>query len=249
MTSTQDTEPAGGPDLAEGAGPTSAIAADPDGRPMRADAVRNRSRILEAAEEVFALQGISVPIDAVAERAGVGVGTLYRHFPTKEALIEAIVLYRIVDLVETAKSYEAAEDPGAALFEYLHVFARQAAAKHDLFDALGSAGIDIKDRCSTMVDEMMASIDRLRQRAVAAGAIRADVASDELVDLVVGASYGTGSGASDAARIERMVAIVCDGLRPPGGERRRRSGQGRVGRGGRPPRQDAKEADAPADLR
>jgi AcrR family transcriptional regulator len=220
MTTTQDTEPAGGPAPADAAGPTSAFgAADPDGRPMRADAVRNRLRILEAAEEVFALEGISAPIDAVAARAGVGVGTLYRHFPTKEALIEAIVLYRIVELVEAARSYAAAEDPGAALFEYLHVFARQAAAKHDLFDSLGAAGIDIKERCSAMVDELMGVLERLRQRAVAAGAIRADVASDELLDLVVGAAYGHGSGAPDADRIERMVAVVCDGLRPPADHR------------------------------
>jgi AcrR family transcriptional regulator len=183
---------------------------------MRADAVRNRSRILEAAEKVFAVEGISVPIDVVAERAGVGVGTVYRHFPTKEALIEAIVMYRLSDLVETAKSYAEAEDPGEALFDYLHEFARQAAAKHDLFDALGSAGIDIKARCSTMIDEMMLSIDRLRQRAVTVGAVRADVASDELVDLVVGACQGHGETAPDEARIQRMVTIVCDGLRPPG---------------------------------
>jgi AcrR family transcriptional regulator len=207
MTTTQDTEPAGGP----------VPAADIDGRPMRADAVRNRSRILEAAEEVFALEGISAPIDAVAARAGVGVGTLYRHFPTKEALIEAIVLYRLVELFETARTYAAADDAGAALFEYLHVFARQAAAKHDLFDSLGAAGIDIKERCSGMVDELMAVIEVLRRRAVEAGAIRADVASDELLDLVVGASYGHGSGTPDAARIERLVTIVCDGLRPPAG--------------------------------
>ena len=61
-------------------------------RPQRADAVKNRRRILEAAEEVFASQGVSAPVDLVAEQAGVGVGTLYRHFPTKEALIEAIVV-------------------------------------------------------------------------------------------------------------------------------------------------------------
>jgi hypothetical protein len=63
-------------------------------RPMRADAVKNRARILEAAEEIFATEGVSVPIDTVAERAGLGVGTLYRHFPTKEALFEAIVVDR-----------------------------------------------------------------------------------------------------------------------------------------------------------
>jgi AcrR family transcriptional regulator len=209
MAIRQDPGPVTGPELGGSASP------DPDGRPMRADAVRNRSRILEAAEEVFAREGISVPIDVVAERAGVGVGTLYRHFPTKEALVEAIVAYRIADLVETAKSYATTTDPGAALFEYLHVFARQAAAKHDLFDALGSAGIDIKERCSRMLDDMMTALDRLRERAVAAGAIRADIAADELLDLVVGASHGHGPVVSDPARIDRMVTIVCDGLRPP----------------------------------
>ena len=72
----------------------------PGARPMRADAVKNRQRILEAAEEIFATEGVSVPIDAVAERAGVGVGTLYRHFPTKEALFEAIVMARLEYLLE-----------------------------------------------------------------------------------------------------------------------------------------------------
>ena len=186
-------------------------------RPPRADARRNRDSLLRAATLAFAAEGLSVSLDEIARRAGVGPGTLYRHFPTKEALIEAIVLYRLGELFEAARTYAAADDPGAALFEYLHVFARQAAAKHDLFDSLGAAGIDIKERCSAMVDELMAIVEVLRQRAVEAGAIRADVASDELLDLVVGASYGHGSGAPDAARIERLVTIVCDGLRPPPG--------------------------------
>ena len=82
-------------------------------RPMRADAVKNRARILEAAEEIFATEGVSVPIDAVAERAGLGVGTLYRHFPTKEALFEAIVVERLERLLETIRTQRAAPDPGA----------------------------------------------------------------------------------------------------------------------------------------
>src|SRR5665213_791075 len=75
-------------------------------RPLRADALRNRARILNAAEEVFALEGVGAPIDVVAERAQVGVGTLYRHFPTKEALFEAIVLERLQALLATARVYE-----------------------------------------------------------------------------------------------------------------------------------------------
>src|SRR5580693_10514162 len=98
-------------------------------RPMRADAVKNRKRILEAAETVFALEGVSVPIDLVAERAGVGIGTLYRHFPTKETLFEAIVAARLEELIATADVYvhDADTDPKGAFNSFLQEFARQAA--------------------------------------------------------------------------------------------------------------------------
>ncbi len=130
---------------------------------MRADAVKNRQRILEAAETVFAAEGVSAPIDRVAERAGVGVGTVYRHFPTKEDLFEAIVITRLKDLVALAQAEASAEFPGMALFSYLRRFAHEAAAKHDLFDAMGAAGIDFKTRCAEKVDEMKAR-DRASSR-------------------------------------------------------------------------------------
>ena len=107
------------------------------GRPMRADAVKNRQRILEAAEEVFAVRGVAAPIDAVAERAGVGVGTLYRHFPNKEALFEAIVLTRLEELARTATAPPGPGDAGEAFFSYLREFAGKVSNKHDLIDALG----------------------------------------------------------------------------------------------------------------
>ncbi|MGH9016454.1 MAG: TetR/AcrR family transcriptional regulator [Acidimicrobiales bacterium] len=184
-------------------------------RPMRADAVKNRARILEAAEEIFATQGVSVPIDTVAERAGLGVGTLYRHFPTKEALFEAIVVARLEQLVDLVRTECASDDPGQALFSFLRQFAAQAAAKKDLFEALSSAGIDIKSRCSEMVDEMKRTIDLLRERAVEAGALRADVSTDEMVGLVMGACQAGEHAGTDDVGCQRMVAIVCDGLRVP----------------------------------
>jgi AcrR family transcriptional regulator len=185
-------------------------------RPMRADAVKNRRRILEAAEGVFATEGVSVPIDAVAEAAGVGVGTLYRHFPTKEDLFEAIVVARLGELVEAAKGYAGDDDPGEALFSFLREFARQAAAKRDLFEALGSAGIDFKSQCSDMLDEMKRVIDVIVQRAVAAGVIRSDVSSEDVIGLVVGACHAGGQSAHagyDVTMVQRMVGVVCDGLR------------------------------------
>src|SRR6202158_6103447 len=109
---------------------------------MRADAQRNKKLIVQAAREVFATEGLAAPIDEIAERAGVGIGTLYRHFPTKEALFEAIVTAKLEYLLELARGRATATDPGNALFSFLGEFAQQASAKHDLFDALSSAGID-----------------------------------------------------------------------------------------------------------
>ena len=183
-------------------------------RTMRTDAVKNRQRILDAAEEIFATEGVAVPIDAVAERAGLGVGTLYRHFPNKEALFEAIVMDRLVRLLDTAKDFEVAEEPGEALFSFLYEFAEQASSKRDLFEALGSAGIDLKARCAELFAELMKSVETLLARAMAVDAIRRDMLANEIVGLIVGTCHAAGdSGLSEAGR-QRMVAVVLDGLRP-----------------------------------
>ena len=185
-----------------------------DPRPMRADAAKNQASILAAAEEIFAEVGLSVPVDDVARRAGVGVGTLYRHFPTKEALFEAVVVARIERLVESAEDYARADDAGEALFAFLREFAVQAAAKRDLIDGLERAGFDFKSRCSASVDVMMERIDILLRRAQQAEAIRSDVGAKEVIDLLAGAIHAGGHSVSDAVMLQRMVGIVIDGLRP-----------------------------------
>jgi len=86
---------------------------------LRADAARNRAAILETAYEVFAEQGLAVPIDEIARRAGVGAGTVYRHFPTKDALFRAIVVDRVERMVEHAEGLAAEREPGEALFAFL----------------------------------------------------------------------------------------------------------------------------------
>jgi AcrR family transcriptional regulator len=184
-------------------------------RPMRADAIKNRQRILEAAEATFASLGLSVPIDTVAERAGVGVGTLYRHFPTKEALFEAIVMTRLEELLDETRMRADADDPADALFSFLQHFAAQASAKQDLFDAMNAAGFDIKSACAESMDEMKQGIDVLIARAKAVGAVRVDVTSDEVLGLIVGACNAARHSASDNSSCQRMVQIVCDGIRSP----------------------------------
>src|SRR6478736_5095527 len=127
--------------MAEGGGlvrlPPERTADAPGARPLRADAARNREKVLQAAREAFAESGYGVPLDAIAARAGVGPGTVYRHFPTKEALFEAVTVARVRELVALARAGGAAADPGAALDELLGRIAEEAVAKRDLPDALG----------------------------------------------------------------------------------------------------------------
>lgn len=182
-------------------------------RRLRADAIANRQRILDAAEAVFSSEGVSVPIDRVAEQAGVGVGTVYRHFPTKEDLFEAIVMTRLEDLLTMARQEAASPAPGPALFSYLQQFAHQASAKHDLFDALGAAGIDFKARCTDKVNEMKGCIGLLLSRAQEAGTVRGDMSVDELIGLVMGACQAAAQAGLGDEACEHMVEIVCDGIR------------------------------------
>lgn len=185
-----------------------------DQGPKRADAVKNRQRILAAAQEVFSSQGLSVPVDAVAARAGVGVGTLYRNFPTKEALFEAIVSEALHGLLEQAEACAVSSDPGQALFTFLGEFVSRAVSKQDLRDALDAAGIDFKSRFAAPVAEIQRCVDRMLQRAVAAGTVRDDVTMPEVMGLVTGACHAAEYSGLDAASCRRMVEVVCDGLHP-----------------------------------
>jgi AcrR family transcriptional regulator len=195
--------------------PPSADSAMCEHRPMRADAARNHEKILLAAEEIFALDGVTVPIDIVAERAGVGIGTLYRHFPTKEALYEEIVVTRLKGLIATADECSKNPDAQEGLCSFLREFAHQASEKHDLFDALGQAGIDIKVRFFDVLEELMVRIDALRQRAVDEGGVRDDVATKDMLNLVMGTCHAAGQSGVDGASLQRLVDIILAGIKTP----------------------------------
>jgi AcrR family transcriptional regulator len=183
-------------------------------RPQRADAQRNRTRILEAAEVVFAAEGIEVPVDTIAEKAGVGVGTLYRHFPTKEKLCEAILLDRLTALTVDAQALADVPDPAAAFFGFLEHIVEEGAAKRDLLVAVMGAGLEFEVAAAEVKDGLREAIGVLLERAQAAGAVRPDVTAAMVVSLVgatcQAASHSVGAPACD------LLAIVCDGLRPQG---------------------------------
>ena len=153
-------------------------------RPLRADALRNRARVLEAAESVFAAEGISVPVDVIAEKAGVGVGTLYRHFPTKEKLFEAILIDRLAAIAADARARVDAEDPGAAFFAFLQHLVEESILKRDLIQALLGAGVEIEQAAAPAKRDLEAAVSDLLAVAQKAGAVRSDVTPAVVISLV-----------------------------------------------------------------
>ena len=183
-------------------------------RPLRVDAQRNRARLLEAAESVFASEGISVPVDLIAAKAGVGVGTLYRHFPTKEKLFEAILIGRITDIAADARARVDSEDPGAAFFGFLEHLVEESTLKRDLIQALMGAGVQIEAEVSEFKHNLEIAVGELLELAQRAGAVRADVTSAVVLSLVGGTCMAA-EHPNTAAVTGECIAIICDGLRPP----------------------------------
>jgi AcrR family transcriptional regulator len=179
-------------------------------RPLRADAARNRARVLEVAYETFAAEGLAVPIDEIARRAGVGAGTVYRHFPTKEALFEAVFADRVRRIVDDARALLVSEGAGGALFSFLRETVRTGKADHGLFDALAGYGFDAAKATSDAEAQFLGVLGELLAAAQAAGTVRADVGVAEVkaLLLVCKSSPDYGDGVS-----ERVVTVIIDGLR------------------------------------
>jgi AcrR family transcriptional regulator len=189
---------------------------DKPGRPLRADAQRNRQHVLEVAFAVFATDGLGVPVHEIARRAGVGTGTVSRHFPTKEALYQAVFLDRVGRLASRAQVLAAAADPGAAFMEFFSLLVAEGAANRGLAEALAGAGFDIKAATSGRgtggEHDIMDAFSGLLARGQQAGQLRADVDMADVKALLEGCLSRERESADPAAR-ERMVAIVGHGLR------------------------------------
>jgi AcrR family transcriptional regulator len=191
--------------------PVTSAASGRPGRRLRSDARRNRERVLAAAEQALASGGVGVPLDEIARRAGVGAGTVYRHFPSKDALIEAVVASRMARMADIARAFAAQEDAGGAFFRCFAQMIEWIAFNQALVAALDRrTGIPA---VSGSKREFQAALSDLLLRAQQAGAVRADVDNDDVVALL------TGCIAMVAARgsAGRMVALACDALRPAAG--------------------------------
>jgi AcrR family transcriptional regulator len=183
-------------------------------RKPRADALRNRARVLEAAEEVFAAKGTGASTEEIAQQAGVGAGTLFRHFPTKEALMEAIVVGRLEGLIAQATALSAAEDPGAAFFHFFDLMVDHAARKKAYTEALVRAGVDVKSVIEPAGRNLRRALRTLLVRAQKAGAVRDDLQVAEVMALMIGAARVAEHAAADRHLRSRTLAVLLDGLRP-----------------------------------
>jgi AcrR family transcriptional regulator len=180
-------------------------------RRLRADAARNRARVLEVAYDTFAAEGLSVPIDEIARRADVGAGTVYRHFPTKEALFRAVIENRMQRLVDDGRTLLKSDGPGEALFNYLRSIVLQwGAGDRGLVDALAGFGIDIATAAPDAEDAFLAVLDELLRAAQRAGTARQDVGVREVKAIMVGCQA---MEAYNSELAERVTDVVVDGLR------------------------------------
>jgi len=193
-------------------------------KPLRADARRNRARVLEAAESVFAAKGTGAPTEEVARVAGVGIGTVFRHFPTKEALLEAVLVARLHRFADEAEAVVTADsaDPGEAFFTFLAGWIEMSSAKNAYFEALTAAGVSVPHAKSDIGARLLGALGVLLSRAQAAGAVREDLVPGELITIIIGVAKAAEYAGPDARLRERAVTILLDGLRPQGsaGERR-----------------------------
>lgn len=180
-------------------------------RRPRADAARNRELVLEAAKAVFSAGGPDASLEAVARRAGVGIGTLYRHFPTREALFEAVYRREVEQLADLAEQLKTDVAPAEALRRWLRSNVEFVATKKGMSAALALAAHSSSELSAYSFDRLTKAVGALLDRAVAAGEIRADISPEDLLRALVGMCYMHDQPGWQAT-VLRLVEVFVDGL-------------------------------------
>ena len=185
------------------------VRADLKERRVRADAQRNLDAVIQSAKAVFATTGVDAPVREITEKAGVGIGTFYRHFPQRSDLIAAVFRHEIDALSAAASILADRHAPGEALAKWMQRYAAFIATKRGLAPALHSGNSAFEPLRALFEQRVRPALRTLLESAVAAGEIRDDVASDELLQAVASLCMP----AQDDRRAQRMVALLVDGLR------------------------------------
>jgi AcrR family transcriptional regulator len=196
--------------------PAKPPAAHGSDRELRADARRNRERVLRTAQQVFATEGLGVSLDEIARRAGVGPGTVHRHFPAKEALYLAVAADQLKQLAAQAEALATGDDPAAALFTLLSRLMDAGAGNATVKSALAAAEFDVRTAAPDVAADLNRHVADLLARAQAAGAVRSDLTAEELMALLAGAFAAIRHAGAETSseRSAHITQIILDGLRP-----------------------------------
>jgi AcrR family transcriptional regulator len=183
-------------------------------RRPRADALRNRERVLEAAKAVFTAGGPDASLEAVARQAGVGIGTLYRHFPTRETLFEAVYRREVEQLAELAERLKSDAPPVEALRLWFQANVEFVATKRGMYAALAIAAQQKSDLTAYTSNRLTNAVGGLLSRAIEAGKVRADISPEDLLRAFVGMCYMQ-EQPGWLPSVKRLVDVFVDGLRLP----------------------------------
>jgi AcrR family transcriptional regulator len=181
-------------------------------RKPRADSARNRQLLIDAAKAGFAEVGLNVSLEEVARRAGVGIGTLYRHFPSREAVVEAVYRREVEQLAEAVPLLIETSPAGEALHQWMHLFVDYIATKRLIAPSLQAAASRTSALRATSAELIASAISTLVKHAVASGEVRKDIDPSDLLRALVGVSYGNPDAGWEASA-RRLVDILMDGLR------------------------------------
>ena len=187
--------------------------AEAEGRKPRADALRNRELLIDVAKRAFAEVGPNVSLEEIARRAEVGIGTLYRHFPTRDDIIAAVYRREVTQLADAAKRLLETRPAGEALHEWLRLFVDYIATKKVIAPALASMAGGTSALYESSIELMKGAIAELVEKAIEAGDIRPDVEPFDLVQALGGFAMGVSTTPGWETRTLRLIDILMDGLR------------------------------------
>jgi AcrR family transcriptional regulator len=185
-------------------------------RKPRADGTRNRQLLIDAAKAGFAEAGMNVSLEEIARRAGVGIGTLYRHFPSREAVVEAVYRREVEQLAGAVPQLLENWAPGEALHKWMHLFIDYIATKRLIAPSLASLSGRSSALYATSTELITGAMSTLVKRAVASGDVRKDIAPSDLLRAMVGVSYQNPDAGWEASA-RRVIDLLMDGLRRTGG--------------------------------
>ncbi|HLZ74574.1 TetR/AcrR family transcriptional regulator [Phenylobacterium sp.] len=186
-----------------------------DDRPRkpRADSLRNREQLLEAAKAAFTAIGADAPLEEIARRAGLGIGTLYRHFPTRDALLAAVYRREVEQLAGSAQTLLAERPAGEALRAWLHLLVDYMATKRVIAPALQASPGEGQAAYASSGPAITGAMNRLSRAAIDSGDVRGDIGPDDLYRMLMGLSYGYDRPDWEGSA-RRLIDILMAGLKP-----------------------------------